>query len=235
MPDTALKTQAFKLKGRLYTLTVVQLLDKDLNRVASQLADLIEKAPRLFESTPVVLDCSAMTDASFSLDAMLQCFRAHRLIPVAIHHASQTIEAEAIYLGLPILKSSSTHDRPIEIQDEKVAAEPVSTSNTPTRLITTPIRSGQQVVAKGGDLIVTSAVSHGAELLADGNIHVYGPLRGRALAGMSGDKTARIFCHSLDAELLSIAGFYRISDAITPQDAPCQIYLKDEHIHIEPI
>lgn len=234
MPDTTLKTQAFKLKGRLYTLTVVQLLDSNLQHIASQLADLIEKAPRLFESTPVILDCTAISDTNFSLDAVLQCFRMHRLIPVAIHHASEIIEAEAIYLGLPILKSSSTHDRPIELHDEKTASEQPS-AHVPTRLITTPIRSGQQVVAKGGDLIVTSAVSHGAELLADGNIHVYGPLRGRALAGMSGDKSARIFCHSLDAELLSIAGFYRISDAITPQDAPCQIYLQDEHIHIEPI
>ncbi|MRB49474.1 septum site-determining protein MinC, partial [Bacillus thuringiensis] len=81
------------------------------------------------------------------------------------------------------------------------------------------------VVCKGGDLVITASVSHGAELLADGNIHVYGALRGRALAGISGDKQARIFCHSLEAELVSIAGFYRLSDAITPQPGPCQIFL----------
>ncbi len=97
------------------------------------------------------------------------------------------------------------------------------------------MRSGQQVVAKGADLIVTSSVSHGAELLADGNIHVYGTLRGRALAGISGDIEARIFCQSLDAELVSIAGFYRISDAIEPVNGPCQIYLANEHIVVEPL
>lgn len=98
-----------------------------------------------------------------------------------------------------------------------------------------PVRSGQQVVAKGGDLVVSAAVSPGAEVLADGNIHVYGPLRGRALAGISGNKEARIFCMSLEAELVSIAGSYCLSDAITPHHGPCQIFLKDDHIHIEPI
>jgi septum site-determining protein MinC len=95
------------------------------------------------------------------------------------------------------------------------------------------VRSGQQFVAKGGDLIVTSSVSHGAELLADGSIHIYGALRGRALAGLSGDVDARIFCHSLEAELVSIAGYYRLSDAIEPVNAPCQIFLVGEQIHIE--
>ena len=104
-----------------------------------------------------------------------------------------------------------------------------------TKLVTTPVRSGQQVVAKGADLIITSSVSHGAELLSDGNIHVYGALRGRALAGISGDLEARIFCQSLEAELVSIAGFYRLSDAIEPMNGPCQIYLLDEHIVIEPL
>jgi septum site-determining protein MinC len=88
-------------------------------------------------------------------------------------------------------------------------------------------------VSKGGDLVITASVSHGAELLADGNIHVYGALRGRALAGIAGDKNARIFCQSLEAELVSIAGFYRLSDAIEPIASPCQIFIHDERIQIE--
>ena len=98
-----------------------------------------------------------------------------------------------------------------------------------------PVRSGQRLINKGGDLVITASVSHGAELLADGNIHVYGALRGRALAGMSGDIHARIFCMSLEAELLSIAGFYRLSDSIEPIHGPCQIYLENEQIKIEPL
>jgi len=80
------------------------------------------------------------------------------------------------------------------------------------KLITTPIRSGQQVYAPGGDLVVLAPVSAGAEILADGNIHVYGPLRGRALAGVKGDTEARIFCQSLEAELISIAGNYKVNE-----------------------
>ena len=83
--------------------------------------------------------------------------------------------------------------------------------------------------------MITASVSHGAELLADGNIHVYGALRGRALAGIAGNKQARIFCQSLDAELVSIAGVYRLSDVIEPMNVPCQIFIQDDRIQIEPL
>ena len=82
------------------------------------------------------------------------------------------------------------------------------------KVITTPVRSGQQIYAQGGDLIVISSVGNGAELLADGNIHIYGPMRGRALAGILGDESTHIFCHSLEAELISIAGQYQVSEVL---------------------
>ena len=110
---------------------------------------------------------------------------------------------------------------------------PDASSGITARLHTAPVRSGQQIVAKGCDLIVTASVSHGSELLADGNIHIYGVLHGRALAGISGDKNARIFCHSFDAELVAIAGVYCLSDALTPHDSPCQIYLQDDRIVLD--
>ncbi len=92
---------------------------------------------------------------------------------------------------------------------EEKPAEPVS---RPTKVVKTPVRGGMQIYAAGGDLIVLAAVSPGAELLADGNIHVYGPMRGRALAGVKGDATARIFCQQLAAELVSIAGNYKVAE-----------------------
>ena len=156
---------------------------------------------------------------------------AYNLIPIGIQGGNTDLIEQAQAKGLPVLNASSTHDKEI-ISNTK---EPMATEIMPTKFITTPVRSGQQVVSKGGDLIVSAAVSAGAELLADGHIHVYGALRGRALAGISGDKTARIFCQSLEAELVSIAGFYRLSDAIQPCDQPCQIYLQGEHIIIEPL
>ncbi|MFM2043717.1 MAG: septum site-determining protein MinC [Pseudomonadota bacterium] len=106
-----------------------------------------------------------------------------------------------------------------------------------TMIVTEPIRSGRQVYAQGGDLVVIGPVSAGAELVADGSIHVYGPMRGRALAGIGGDQTARIFCQSLEAELVSVAGLYRISEDMdkTITRRPVQIYLDNGYLHIEPL
>ncbi|MBJ7417465.1 MAG: septum site-determining protein MinC, partial [Niveispirillum sp.] len=99
------------------------------------------------------------------------------------------------------------------------------------------VRSGRQIYAPGGDLVVIGSVSPGAELLADGSIHVYGALRGRALAGVSGDQGARIFCQSLDAELVSIAGLYRVSEDIGKdiRRRQVQIYLNNGYLHIDPL
>jgi septum site-determining protein MinC len=103
------------------------------------------------------------------------------------------------------------------------------------KLVTRPVRSGQRVYAAGGDLSVVAAVSSGAELMADGNIHVYGALRGRAMAGMKGDVGARIFCQDLQAELISVAGHYRVSENIPAElkGAPVQIFLDKEVLRIE--
>ena len=133
--------------------------------------------------------------------------------------------------GLAVVSASSSHSEPRGNKLQNTELDKIETFKT--KLVNLPVRSGQQVVSKGGDLVITAAVSHGAELLADGNIHVYGALRGRALAGIDGNKQARIFCQSLDAELLSIAGYYRLRDAIEPSSKPCQIFLKDDHIQIE--
>ena len=231
MLDNLLKSQAFKLKGRLYTFTVLQLLNTDAVLFAQQLDDVIARAPKLFNCTPVVLDCSALHDEEFDLDEFFQIMRLHGMLPVAIQGANSLLTVLAQAKGVPVLHASSAHDKmlieePLHEPTPRVAA---------SKMLTTPVRSGQQAVSKGGDLIITASVSHGAELLADGNIHVYGVLRGRALAGISGDRNARIFCQALEAELVSIAGFYRLSDAIEPYAGACQIYLQDEHICIEPI
>ncbi|RMX18269.1 septum site-determining protein MinC [Legionella jordanis] len=231
MVDNLLKSQAFKLKGRLYTFTVLQLLSSDGQLFANQLTEIIRKAPKLFDRTPIVLDFGCLESEQIDLQFLCQCLREHNLVPVGVQNATPLLTTLAQCQGLAILHASATHDKSLlEEQVETAAAEPIK-----TKLLTTPVRSGQQVVSKGGDLIITASVSHGAELLADGNIHIYGTLRGRALAGISGDQQARIFCQALEAELVSIAGFYRLSDAIEPHAGPCQIYLQDEHIHIEPI
>lgn len=229
MGENITKTQAFKLKGRLYTFTVLQVLNTNLDFFSQQFAETVVKAPKLFEKTPVVFDLSSVNHLEFDLNGLLQIARDHGMIPVAIQGGNALQETLAQCNGLAVLNASTSQDKPlIEQPVEHTVAETIR-----TKLLTTPVRSGQQVVAKGADLIIASSVSHGAELLSDGNIHVYGALRGRALAGISGDVDARIFCQSLEAELVSIAGFYRLSDAIEPINGPCQIYLSNQHIVIE--
>lgn len=234
MNDNVLKSQAFKLKGRLYTFTVMHLLDLDRLLFEQQLSEVIAQAPRLFDRTPIVLDCSAIDGEQLDLQSLCQHMREQGLIPVAVQGGGPLLETLAQCQGLAVLNTSSTQDRPV-VEKQQEPAAPIVVETIKTKLLTTPVRSGQQVVSKGGDLVITAAVSHGAELLADGNIHVYGALRGRALAGIAGDKQARIFCQSLEAELVSIAGFYRLRDAIEPISGACQIFLQDDHIQIEPL
>lgn len=240
MTDNLLKTQAFKLKGRLYTFTVLELYDTDISLFEKQLTEVITTAPKLFENSPIILDCKLLTETEISLDDFFQCLRRQGLFPVAIQGVNPMLTVVAQSLGIAVLNSSRTHDKRL-IEEEGSQENPTSVlktgsnNNIYNKLFTSPVRSGQQVVSKPGDLIICASVSHGAELLAEGNIHVYGTMRGRALAGIAGDINARIFCQALDAELISIAGFYLLSDAMTPSPNPCQIYLKDEQICIEPL
>lgn len=230
MKDNSVVSQAFMLKGRLYTFTVLQLLNSNEILLRNQLDEVTKKAPRLFARTPIVLDCNDLQEETLDLQALCQCLREYNLIPVAIQGAKPFLETLAQCQGLAVLHASSAQDK--LLLDTNKELDDISNKG---KLQMVPVRSGQQLVSKNGDLIITASVSPGAELLADGNIHVYGALRGRALAGISGDKKARIFCMSLEAELISIAGFYRLSDAFTPQCKPCQIYLQDEQIQIEPL
>ncbi|MDP3705314.1 MAG: septum site-determining protein MinC [Legionellaceae bacterium] len=235
MTDNLLKSQTFKLKGRLYTLTVVHLLSSDNQLFTEQLSEVVLRAPRLFDNTPVVIDCTAISDEKLDLAALCQSLRKHSMIPVAIQGGPAEFAVLAEAQGLPVLYASSNHDKPLVELPQETEQSTQSSETIKTRLLTTPVRSGQQIVSKEGDLVITASVSHGAELLADGNIHVYGALRGRALAGIAGDKQARIFCQSLDAELVAIAGFYCLSDVMEPVARPCQIYLQDDRIQIEPL
>jgi septum site-determining protein MinC len=223
MTDNALKSKAFKLKGRLYTLTALHILDTDYAQLSAQLAYAVAQAPLLFQNSPIVFDLSALAGESIDLERLYECAHRHGLLPVAIQGGSSAVNQRAKTLGLALLNASSTQDKPMTEEVNK------------TKIVTTPVRSGQQIVSKGADLIVASSVSRGAELLSEGHIHVYGILRGKALAGIAGDRNARIFCQGFDAELVSIAGIYQLRDNSPVHIGPCQIYIQDERIRVEPL
>jgi septum site-determining protein MinC len=228
MNDQLTVNQALKIKGRLFAMPMLQLLTKDESFLAVSLDNIIKQAPQLFDGSPVVLDCSVLDDASINLQGFVQILRNKHVIPVAVFGANPMLAVLAKATGLAILTGNpdtKSSDKPNDSKKTEKLIENLT--------IYQPVRSGQQIFAEKGDLTVVAQVSHGAELLADGSIHVYGSLRGRALAGVSGNTTARIYCMSLQAELVSIAGFYLTSEQITRRDKPCQIFLKNDKVVIE--
>lgn len=206
---------ALALKGGMFTLTSIQLLDTDLTSISDQLDDKIKQAPNFFLYAPVILDLQRIGNESLDFLGVVALCKTKKMIPIGVRGVTKTQREEAIAAGVAIfpdekvVEQAKASDNAETLKFESKAA---NSSRSPTRIITQPIRSGQQIYVPGGDLIVMASVGHGAELLADGNIHVHGALRGRALAGVMGDKNAMIYCKSLEAELVSVAGQYRISE-----------------------
>jgi septum site-determining protein MinC len=226
-------TAPFELKGSLFTLTVMHLFQLDRLAIERHLAEKVKKAPSFFNNTPVVIDLEGLTEPKNGMDGvdfngLYELLRGHGMAPVGIRNGSPELQEVARRAGLPVLPES----RSAGVARKPERAEPTPARN---RLINHPVRSGQQIYASEGDLIVLGTVSAGAEVIADGNIHIYGALRGRALAGVKGDVETWIFCQSLEAELISIAGRYRISEQLDPADRgkAMQVHLVDDRLVID--
>ena len=205
----------FELKGSMLALTILELTANDPDRLNVQLAEKVEQAPQFFQDAPIILALDKYPEGAQPLDlaSLLSICRQHGLRALAVRTESPEHIAAANLLDIAVLAPSNARERPLAITPAAgQVVEPVEPELMPAKIITQPVRSGQQIYAKNSDLIVLAAVSAGAELLADGNIHVYGPLRGRALAGINGNTDARIFCQQLGAEMLSIAGHYKVAE-----------------------
>ncbi|MCU7799828.1 MAG: septum site-determining protein MinC [gamma proteobacterium symbiont of Lucinoma myriamae] len=245
-------TPCFELKGSLFTLSVLQLFDNDLALLKEQLQKRIQMAPGFFNHTPFVIDLHELPEDKQDLDfvALKELLLSLSIIPVGVKGADKSLYPELEAAHLAILAEAASAQKKTKIEHEPEPApeaekkeEPKAPetqqipAHRPAKIVKQTIRSGQQVYAPGGDLVVIGSVSTGAEILADGNIHIYGTLRGRALAGVRGDQSATIFCHCLQAELSSIAGIYLLSDDL-PEDkigTSVQIYLENEKLQIESI
>lgn len=213
----------FQLKGSMLAITVLELAQNNLEGLDRQLAAKVAQAPNFFSNTPLVLALDKLPagEGAVDLPGLMRVCRQHGLRTLAIRASRIEDIAAAIAIDLPVLPPSGARERPVEPEVEVKKPEPAPApppppepAVRPTKIITSPVRGGQQIYAQGGDLVVVSAVSPGAELLADGNIHVYGPMRGRALAGIKGNTRARIFCQQMTAELVSIAGQYKVSEEL---------------------
>lgn len=231
------KDLPIQFKGTALKIIQAQLRTADVALLHAALADLTGNSPDFFENDLAVLDFSNAESLPESADwpAIRQLLRASGLHAAATLGLPEGLAAAAKQAGLPTISASALSRparakaaeaappppalaEPTPLPAQEAAPAPVPAPAPRTITLDKPLRSGQRFYAKGCDLIVTAMVSAGAEVIADGNIHVYAPLRGRALAGASGDKSARIFTTSLEAELVSVAGLYRTFEAGVPAD-----------------
>jgi septum site-determining protein MinC len=218
---------ANRVQGAIFTVMVVKIGDPYDPALDGALAEQVALSPDFFADAPVVLDlkdslgCTSIADFT----ALKQLLRRHRLVPVGVQQASALQ-----------LRAAQAVDLPAFTGGAGAAPRRAPPERPRSRLVTDPVRSGMQIYAKGGDLVVVAPVSAGAELIADGHIHVYGALRGRAIAGATGDVTARIFAQRFAAELVSIAGRYLVAEAMAPEhlDQAAQVTLMDDRLSILP-
>lgn len=214
----------------------------------THLSTLFADTPDFFGGEAAVFECGRLPADAPSPDWawLAQELKSRGLNPFAVQNASADLAAAAKKAGLLVLNDAAPALAAVAAEPEAAPAptpepapESAAPAAAPTRIIDKPLRSGQRVYAAGGDIVVLAAVNPGAEVIADGSIHVYAPLKGRALAGARGDTSARIFTTHLEAELVSIAGVYRTFES-APDAAvarkPAQIRLADaSQIVIEPL
>ncbi|GAA5127905.1 septum site-determining protein MinC [Alloalcanivorax gelatiniphagus] len=198
-----------EFKGRMLMMTVLQLKDLDPNTLHREVSRRLEDAAQWLRDAPVVIDVAAPEDVNqIELLSAVDTLRGLGVNLVALARNPHMDGDTAAMLGLGSISLAGGRDVP---RAEPAPASEAAPAAAETLLVEQPVRSGQQIYSRG-DLIVLAPVSTGAELLAEGHIHVYNTLRGRALAGVRGDTSARIFCQDLDAELVSIAGHYRVAE-----------------------
>ena len=229
-----------ELKSAQLPVVAVMLKTTDAAAAAAELAARVAADPEFFDNDPVLIDLSAVRDEAGAIDfpALVQALRARRTQPVAVRGGSPAQMEAARAAGLaaaPDAPPARAQAKPRPARESQ-AAPPAPAPGA--LVVDKPLRSGQQVYARGADLVVLAVVSFGAEVIADGNIHVYAPLRGRAMAGARGNTGARIFSTCLEPQLVSVAGIYRTTETELPENVrgkPAQVRLEGEKLLIEPL
>ncbi|MCG6658267.1 septum site-determining protein MinC [Halomonas campisalis] len=235
-------SMAFTFKGGMLPMTVMELASADPERIREQLSGKLSQSPAFFQNTPVVLAVEKLDEPHLALERICAACRAHKLLPVAVRGGPDPVKQSAWALGLGWFPpSDGVRARPLEsvapAEGEAEEAEKAISVASGGRIYRGTVRSGQQVTAPEGDLVVIGSVNAGAEVLAAGSVHVYGALRGRALAGIHGDTHSGIFCRELRGELLSVAGNYKRLEDIDPQllGSAVQVALRDAQLEIMPL
>jgi septum site-determining protein MinC len=249
--------QAGELKIGQVGIANLRIRTLDPSRLASEMRERVKSAPKLFQHAAVILDFGGLSECpqASTVNALVAALREAGVLPVGIAYGTSEIEALAREVSLPLLakfrasyeyadkteragvgggEPANEAPRPAAASTPAPAA-PKAPAVEPGLMQTTPVRSGQQIYAQNRDLTVCAMVGAGAEVIADGSIHIYGALRGRALAGAGGNASARIFCREFHAELVAVAGTYKVLEEVPAAlvGKPVQIWLDDGKLRIE--
>ncbi|MEX3630295.1 MAG: septum site-determining protein MinC [Burkholderia sp.] len=241
------KSPSFELRSGSVDSLLFVVKTADLDVLRAELVKRFEATSEFFADDVVAIDVRRLAENErVSLDELRSMLNDVRMRPIGVV-AQPEQQGWAAAGGLPLLEARDRRaptTKPAQDEAPAAAAELAGSASVAasvgapqTLVIDRPLRSGQQIYAKG-DLVVLAPVSNGAEVIAEGNIHVYAPLRGRALAGVLGNHDARIFCTCLEPELISIAGIYRTTENPLPAEVvgkSVQIRLEDEELMIEPL
>lgn len=228
----------------MLSVTRINATTDDLSAIEAQLATMAQQMPAMVQGMTAVLE----TSVPLSLAAYVSAVRGSGMTVVGVSGA--LLEADAAGLGLPVLPADTGAKTPRSGAAETDVTAPPPTPTAPvapvapapavavraaSRLVAEPIRGGQQLYARGTDLTITHQVGAGAEVVADGSIHIYGRLAGRAIAGADGDTSARIFCRRFEPELVAIAGVYAVAEQLHGQwlGKPAQVFLQDGTLKVE--
>lgn len=238
---------SFDLKSAQLPVMAVALKDTDVKVLAADLAQRLADDPDFFDNDPVLIDLHHVQARTEPIDfvALIAALKLHHTVPVAVRGGSEAQMAAAHAAGLTPAPDAMPARTTVEVREVEVIREvpvevvrEVPAAPVHAVVVDKPLRSGQQVYARGTDLVVLAMVSYGAEVIADGNVHVYAPLRGRAVAGARGNTQARIFSTCMEPQLLSIAGNYRALETDLPADVagkPAQARLDGDKLVIEPL
>ena len=249
-PAAQPRLEPFRLRGANFNLLVLRLLDARPEVIVPALGDQFRRAPGFLRFAPIVVGLDDLSQAPQDVDfgGLIAGLRGIEIMPIGTTGGTPEMRAAAQAAGLPPLRAAGG-GKEEEVPQQAAAAPapaqpapaapaeppPPPGSMRPTMVVDIPVRAGQRVWAQGADLIVNGTVNAGAEVIADGNVHVYGALRGRAIAGGENNTDARVFALNFDPELVSIAGYYAVREGLTeaPIGKPVQVRLIGESMRFD--
>ncbi|WP_421994166.1 septum site-determining protein MinC [Roseococcus sp.] len=246
--------ETFRLRASNYSLLTLRLLTGDVQAVLPALGDQFRRAPGFLRFAPIAIGLDDLGGEQVDFPALIQGLRALEILPIGVVGGAQPLRAAAAGAGLPTLRPNGQRESEVDIAAPagaspvvapavnmapapSLAAEPPRPAMARTMMVTQNVRAGQRIYAQGSDLIIVGSVNAGSEVIADGNIHIYGALRGRAVAGASEDAEARIFAQNFDPELVAISGFYAVREGLsaTPIGRGVQVRLDGEQLRFDPL